>query len=415
LEKIVYDYKRLLFNNEMEWSPSIFMITGTVSLFVVLLVLFSSVIILSQVVAFTGYYAFYKNWGMWGSGDGQFIGPLDVVVDHSGGVYVADYQNNRVQKFQLANPCPAGTTQIAAGVCFVTKWGAFGSGDGQFSGPENVAVDYLGRVYVADIGGHRIQMFQLSDPCPVGTTQIKPGVCFVIKWGTPGPGNGQFNYPGGIAVDSSGRVYVTDTGNNNVQKFLLSNSCPAGTTQVVAGVCFVKKWGIPGSGNGQFKNPHGIAVDPSGRLYVADLGNNRIQMFKGNGAFIRAWGTFGSGNGQFGEPRDVTMDNFGRVYVDDMDNHRVQRFLIANPCPAGSPQIKPGVCYDTKLGAYGTGDGEFKFPVATAVDSSERVYTVDDHGSNRIQVFFWKIDTGGTGGPGGGTTEPGIVTNKTDK
>ena len=53
-----------------------------------------------------------------------------------------------------------------------------------------------------------------------------------------------------------------------------------------------------------------------------------------------------------------------------------------------------------------TGDGEFKFPVAAAVDSSERVYVVDDHGSKRIQVFFWKIDTGGNGGPGGGNNTP---------
>jgi tripartite motif-containing protein 71 len=248
---------------------------------------------------------------------------------------------------------------------------------------------------VSDRGGitgpGRIQIFQLSNPCPAGTTQFNPGVCFVIKWGTEGSGDGQFNYPEGIAVDSTGRIYVTDNGNHRIQKFLLPNACPPSSIQIVPGVCLVKKWGEFGSGNGQFKWPFGIATDSSGRVYIADPGNNRIQMFKGNGAFIRAWGTPGSGNGQFGEPRDVSVDEFGRVYVDDMDNHRVQRFLIANPCPAGSPQIKPGVCYNTKMGTYGTGDGEFKFPVRAAVDSSSRVYIVDDHGSERIQLFFWKL------------------------
>ena len=58
-------------------------------------------------------------------------------------------------------------------------------------------------------------------------------------------------------------------------------------------------WGAYGSGNGRFYDPHGIAIDDSGNVYVADADNDRIQKFDPNGAFITKWGTYGSGNGQF--------------------------------------------------------------------------------------------------------------------
>jgi DNA-binding beta-propeller fold protein YncE len=69
--------------------------------------------------------------------------------------------------------------------------------------------------------------------------------------------------------------------NDRVQKFQLTpNSCPIGTTQIAFEVCFVTKWGQSGAGNGQFFMPGGIAVDPSGKVYVDDIGNNRTQIFK---------------------------------------------------------------------------------------------------------------------------------------
>ncbi len=90
---------------------------------------------------------------------------------------------------------------------------------------------------------------------------------FVTQWGGAGNGNGQFQFLVGVAVDSSGNVYVTDTGNNRIQKFNGTGT-------------FITQWGGSGNGNGTFNGPAGVAVDSSGNVYVADQSNNLIQKFK---------------------------------------------------------------------------------------------------------------------------------------
>src|SRR4030042_1741132 len=81
-----------------------------------------------------------------------------------------------------------------------------------------------------------------------------------------------------------------------VMGIVLSGNVEAQTYQ------FVTKWGSPGSGDGQFNYPAGVAVDSSGNVYVADLGNHRIQKFDSSGGFITKWGSSGSGDGQFNYP-----------------------------------------------------------------------------------------------------------------
>ena len=79
-------------------------------------------------------------------------------------------------------------------------------------------------MYVADTANNRIQAFQIQKfqvtvPCPVGTTQIIFGVCLITQWGTPGSTNGQFNNPRDVTLNgTSGRVYIADTGNNRIQE-----------------------------------------------------------------------------------------------------------------------------------------------------------------------------------------------------
>ena len=89
---------------------------------------------------------------------------------------------------------------------------------------------------------------------------------FITKWGNSTDGDGQFSNPKGVAIDSSGNLYVADKNNNRIQKFNSSGG-------------FITKWGSPGSGDGQFISPLGVAIDSSGNVYVADSGNNCIQKF----------------------------------------------------------------------------------------------------------------------------------------
>ncbi|KJU81430.1 NHL repeat containing protein, partial [Candidatus Magnetobacterium bavaricum] len=174
-----------------------------------------------------------------------------------------------------------------------------------FSYPNGIAVDSSGNVYVADEDNHRIQKFSSS------------GV-FLAKWGSKGSGDGQFYYPGGIAVDSSGNVYVADTYNDRIQKFSSSG-------------VFLAKWDSKGSGDGQFYYPYDIAVDSSGNVYVVDASNDRIQKFSSSGVFLAKWGSKGSGDGQFYYPDGIEVDSSGNVYVADKYNNRIQVFSKDTP------------------------------------------------------------------------------------
>jgi DNA-binding beta-propeller fold protein YncE/RNA polymerase subunit RPABC4/transcription elongation factor Spt4 len=290
----------------------------------------------------------------------------------------------------------------AQGYYFVLKWGSRGSGNGNFSYPRGVAVDSSGNVYVADTSNNRIEKFSSN-----GT--------FLTRWGYYGyVGNhgplyeaGNFDYPYGVAVDTSGNVYVADTSNCRIQKFSSSGnflgawgsygsqngnfSYPYGVAVDSSGNVYVAdtdncriekfdrygtfsgKWGSYGSQNGNFSYPLGVAVDSSGNVYVADSSNNRIEKFSNLGAFLAKWGSYGSQNGNFSYPLGVAVDSSGNVYVVDQSNHRIEKFNSSGT-------------FLTKWGIFGSGDGEFYYPVGVAVDSSGNVY-VADMDNHRIEKF----------------------------
>ena len=179
-------------------------------------------------------------------------------------------------------------------------WGSSGTGDGQFNSPQGIATDSGGNVYVTDTSNYRVQKFTSA------------GV-FSAKWGSNGTGDGEFDSPQGIATDSDGKVYVVDSGNRRIQKFTSDGT-------------FVTKWGSSGSGDGQFVGPFGITVDGSGDVYVVDRGNHRIQKFTGAGVFVTKWGSSGVGDGQFIYPHGITLDSARNVYVVDTYNNRIQKF-----------------------------------------------------------------------------------------
>ena len=141
----------------------------------------------------------------------------------------------------LTNETTSADQQPANEYKFVNKWGSTGKGDGQFSGPDGIAIDSSGNVYVADNDNKRIQ----------GDGQF---------------GDGTYADPVDIAIDSSDNVYVIEWSNDRVQKFDSNGN-------------FITKWGSEGTGNGQFDDMWGIAIDSSDNVYVADSSNNRIQVF----------------------------------------------------------------------------------------------------------------------------------------
>jgi hypothetical protein len=237
-----------------------------------------------------------------------------------------------------------------------------------FESPTRVTIDGAGNVYVTDSGNNRIQKFT-SD-----------GI-FITAWGNEGSGNGQFEWPCGVAVDDAGNVYVADSGNNRIQKF---------TSDGV----FITAWGNRGSGNGQLLEPFGVVVDDAGNVYVADTDNHRIQKFTSDGVFIKAWGNEGSGNGQFEWPCGVAVDDAGNVYVVDTGNARIQKFT------------SDGV-FITAWGNRGSGNGQFLEAFDVIVDDAGNVYVADSD-NNHIQKFTSEgvfIKAWGNEGSGNGQFE----------
>ena len=121
------------------------------------------------------------------------------------------------------------------------------------------------------------------------------------EWGSLGSANGQFELHYGIAVDSEGNVYVSDSGNYRIQKF---------TSRGI----FLTQWGSLGNANGQFQWPVGIAVESDDDLVVTDSGNYRIQKFTSDGNFIRKWGVQSIGDNHntdnsFGGATGIAVDS----------------------------------------------------------------------------------------------------------
>jgi streptogramin lyase len=230
---------------------------------------------------------------------------------------------------------------------FVLKWGEPGTGDGQFNGLYGVAVDSNDNVYVADSLNNRVQKFNSTGG-------------FILKWGTGGNGTGQFGTPWCLAVDSNDNVYVADSWNHRIQKF---NSTGG----------FVTEWGTLGTGDGQFDRPFGVAVDSDDNVYVTDFYNNRVQKFNSTGGFILKWGTPGTGDGQFNRTRGITIDSSDNVYVGDYNNYRVQKFNSTGD-------------FILKWGIFGTGDGQFNRTQGLCVDLNDDVF-VADFDSHRVQKF----------------------------
>lgn len=402
-----------------------------------------------------------RTFGSPGSAAGQFNGPEQVAVVGND-IYVADFTNNRVQRFNKTTGA------------YVSQFGSFGSGAGQFSNPTGLVYNPVdGLLYVSEVGNDRVQKFTTA------------GI-YIAQFGSPGAGNGQLSNPFGLSVDASGNIYVADTNNNRISKFSATGTWirNIGTGTEAVWSVFVDKaglvWGTFGTGNiyaydtagnyrlyyygthttwaeGYFTNIRGIAVTPpltlspySGApvVIVADGGSNTVQFFTHSaqpiahpvirtlpssgfiggiafdsaenvyytasnenkvykydkfGSLITSWGSAGAGNGQFNFPYGITIDDANNVYVSDNNNHRIQKFTSAG-------------AYLSQWGILGSGDGQFNNPAGLATDGT--YLYVADEANDRVQKLTLSgvyVRQWGTTGIGNGQMDnpAGIVVDRT--
>ncbi|MBC8507576.1 MAG: TIGR03663 family protein [Anaerolineales bacterium] len=268
--------------------------------------------------------------------------------------------------------------------------GTNGTEPGNFEKPRDIALAPDGSLFVADTGNHRIQHFTAEGEV------LNTWGYFADSSQTDAPG-GSFYEPWGIAVDSLGDVYVTDTWNHRVQKFT-----PNGE--------FITQWGYFGQAEtgAAFWGPRDILVDDLDRVFITDTGNKRVVVFSNDGVFLTAFGSAGLLEGQFDEPVGLAVDANGRIYVADTWNKRVQVF----EADVGGLAFEPVLEWEI-VGWYGQSLDNKPF---IAVDDFGRVF-VSDPESYRILEFntegefirYWGDYGAGPEGfslPGGMATSP---------
>ncbi len=217
-------------------------------------------------------------------------------------------------------------------------------------------------------------------PLPEPTVTPRPAPAARGNWATlggRGTGPGQFLGPTSIGVDGRGSLFVADLGNRRVQRLSYSGAYQS----EVSG----------NSGSGGVTAPAGLAVDASGSVYIADEGSNSIMKYSGTGRPMGGLGSRGSLPGQFVSPTGIAIDATGYIYVADLGNHRIQKFGHT-----GLPVAQ--------WGSLGSGPGQFNRPCGVAVDGDGNVFVADQY-NNRVQKLSSSgrpLAQWGSGGSGPG-------------
>jgi len=246
-----------------------------------------------------------------GSEPNQFNYPTGIFLDKQGYLFVADYNNYRIQKF------PPGSDSTTNGITVAGGNGG-GADSNQLSFPFAVFVDAAGYLFVADQNNQRIQKF------PPGSTSATNGVTVA---GGNGFGNdsNQLAYPTAVFVDGYGDLFVADNENGRIQEF------PSGSDSTTDGVTVAGEMDT-GSAANQLSFPSGLFVDGRGNIYVSDELNNRIQKFppnsvSGTNAVTVAGGNgIGVGEDQLYYPAGIYLNAYGDIYIVDEYNQRIQKW-----------------------------------------------------------------------------------------
>ncbi len=271
--------------------------------------------------------------GARGTGLGQFNKPRSLALDKEDNLFVVD-MTGRVQKFSssgiflaswqmpqtdlgkpkgmcrdsdgnivVVEPHYSRVNHFSPGRKLISQWGIHGTNGGQLAFPRSVAANSLGEIFVSEYGlTERVQKFS------------KNGGRFLISFGKPGDGAGEFNRAEGLGIDSKDQIYVADSCNHRIQIFS-------------SGGKFLASYGKAGNGVGELSYPYDVRVDATGLQFVCEFGNSRIQIFDAKNQPLEILGEVGAAPGQFANPWSLDLDSRGNLYVADALNHRVQKFI----------------------------------------------------------------------------------------
>ena len=281
-----------------------------------------------------------------------FRGPAAVSTDPFGHVFVADTGNHRVVQFD-------GTGRK------VFEFGGYGWREGELSRPTDVCAREGFRLFVVDAGNERIQQYDIRDASAEGTV-------FPLSTG-PGLSDATLVRPGRMDLDAEGRVYVSDELCHCIWIFTPTGALAA-------------KLGGPGDAPTQFHAPAGVAVGNKGRVYVADAGNRRVQVFDSIGNWIAEW--TGSAADPLIEPVGIDVGPDGRVWVADIGARCVRIF---------TPEGFPVFSFRGGTGAEGTApedDGGFLAPCDVDATEGGRVWVVDQERGTVEGYRVERVDAG---------------------
>jgi sugar lactone lactonase YvrE len=333
-----------------------------------------------------------------------FRAPCGIATDSVGNAWVVDRVNHNVRQVM-----PDGTTTTFGGFKATAGYLDGAPSSAQFNSPSGVAVDSLGQtVYIADTGNGCVRLlnrttFKVSTvgaatlALPRGISldgstlyvtdtalhavrrMTTAGVSTFIAGRVPngnadGTGSAAaFNSPEGMAADTAGTIYITDTANHTVRKVALD-----GSVTTFAGTA-----GTAGSADGLtalFRSPTAACTDSIGNLYVSDTGNHTIRKITPDGMVSTLAGTAGSsgttnGTGaaaRFKEPRGLAIDSAGNLFVADAGNQTIRKIT-----PAGVVSTFAGGA-GVAASTDGTGTAaRFKTPTGLAFDSAGNLYVTD--------------------------------------
>jgi sugar lactone lactonase YvrE len=277
--------------------------------------------------------------------DGRALGSTAAIdIDRDGrSVWVFERCGGPSQGSACAESALAPILEFDAAGTLVKSFGA-----GMFVSPHGIHVDRQGNVWVTDGNGKGAKGHQVFKFSPDGKLLMTLG-----KAGVAGDGPDTFNQPSDILVAPNGDVFVAD-GHGGMSNARIVKFSKDGT--------FIKTWGRKGSGSGEFDTPHNLAMDSTGRLFVADRGNSRIQIFDQDGRALTEWKQFGRPSGIYIDRNDVlyaadtqsderTNPGFERgIRIGSAKDGQVTAF-VPDPDPDGTGE---GVAADADGTIYGS-------------------------------------------------------------